>query len=59
MTDLTRAREESELAQRVWTFLLASGHKDCGGYQHDPSWPAGRVECVCGQIVLVPAGAPC
>jgi hypothetical protein len=54
---LTLDREELEAAQRVWTFLLASGHKDCGGWQRDPSWPAGRYECACKQVVLVPGGA--
>jgi hypothetical protein len=50
-------REEFEAAQRVWAFLVASGHLNCGAPQRDPSWPAGRYECACKQVVLVPGGA--
>lgn len=57
MNPLTLERDEFELAQRIWTWLLASGHADCGGWQRDPAWAAGHVECACGQVVLVP-GSP-
>lgn len=57
MNPLMLERGEFELMQRVWRWLLASGHANCGGWQRDPEWVAGRVECACGQPILVLGGA--
>ena len=48
---------EFELVERLHRFLLASGHANCGPWKRDPEWVAGRVECACGQPVLVLSGA--